>query len=82
MKNITLFSLLIIYLFAFYKCDNWYKEACGGDPLGYYAHLPATFIYEDVGDYSKTFAIIKQYDRNAVDPKADIYGVRQTPAGK
>ena len=82
MKNSTLFSLLIIYLFSFYKCDNWYKEACGGDPLGYYAHLPATFIYEDVGDYSKTFAIIKQYDRNAVDPKADIYGVRQTPAGK
>lgn len=52
----TLLALAGIWLFSFAYFDRWHEEFRGGDPWGYYAHLPAAFIHHDVGDYSKTFA--------------------------
>ena len=82
MKNKIFICIGIIYVFAFYKCDNWHKAAYGGDSWGYYAHLPATFIYGDVGDYGKTIAKVLEYDPGMQDHRIDKYGVRPTPSGK
>ncbi|MBL7817554.1 MAG: hypothetical protein JNL70_21290, partial [Saprospiraceae bacterium] len=75
-------SLILFYIAAFIQIDYWRKAAYGGDSWGYYVHLPATFIYQDIGDYSKSFEAVKQYDANLPDPKVDKYGVRPTPIGK
>ncbi len=75
-------SLLIFYIISFIKIDYWRKAAYGGDSWGYYVHLPATFIYHDIGDYSKSFEAVKKYDETLPDPKVDKYGVRPTPIGK
>lgn len=75
-------SLLVFYIISFIKIDYWRKAAYGGDSWGYYVHLPATFIYHDIGDYSKSFESVKKYDETLPDPKIDKYGVRPTPIGK
>jgi hypothetical protein len=75
-------SLLAFYLLSFYKTDYWRRAAFGGDSWGYYVHLPATFIYHDVGDYTKSYEAVKKYDAAQPDPKVDKYGVRPTPTGK
>jgi hypothetical protein len=76
------FSIFSFYILSFIKIDYWRKAAYGGDSWGYYVHLPATFIYHDIGDYSKSFEAVKKYDANLPDPKVDKYGVRPTPIGK
>ena len=75
-------GIFIFYIAAFIKIDYWQKAAYGGDSWGYYVHLPATFIYHDVGDYTKSFEAVKKYDATLPDPKVDKYGVRPTPIGK
>lgn len=61
---------------------RWPTLPYGGDAWGYYAHLPATFIYQDVGSYDSTIAATAKYDPYMADPKADQYGLRETPIGK
>ncbi len=75
-------SLFVFYILSFYKTDYWRKAAFGGDSWGYYVHLPATFIYHDIGDYTKSYEAVKKYDASQPDPKVDKYGVRPTPIGK
>ena len=75
-------GLLVFYIVAFIKIDYWRKAAYGGDSWGYYVHLPATFIYHDLGDYTQSFEAVKKYDASLPDPKIDKYGVRPTPIGK
>ncbi len=75
-------SLFVFYALSFYKTDYWRRAAFGGDSWGYYVHLPATFIYHDIGDYSKSYEAVKKYDATQPDPKVDKYGVRPTPIGK
>ena len=75
-------GLLLFYIISFIKMDYWRKAAYGGDSWGYYVHLPATFIYHDIGDYSKSFEAVKKYETSLPDPKIDKYGVRPTPIGK
>lgn len=43
-----------VFIAFFFYFDRWHEEFRGGDPWGYYAHLPALFIHHDTGDYSKT----------------------------
>ena len=75
-------GISVFYLISFFQLDYWKKAAYGGDPFGYYVHLPATFIHHDVGDYAKSFEAVKKYDAGLPDPKVDKYGIRPTPSGK
>lgn len=54
----------------------------GSDSWGYYVHLPALFLYDDTGDYSRSIAAWKQHYPNRADPRDDAYGIRATPIGK
>lgn len=76
------FFIFGFYILSFYKTDYWRRAAFGGDSWGYYVHLPATFIYHDIGDYTKSYQAVKKYDASQPDPKVDKYGVRPTPIGK
>lgn len=74
-------GIFVFYILSFIKLDYWRKAAYGGDSWGYYVHLPATFIYHDIGDYTQSFEAVKKYDASLPDPKIDKYGVRPTPNG-
>jgi len=50
----TLIFLIAIYVASFFYYSMWHFGAKGGDPLGYYTYLPATFIYKDITDLEKT----------------------------
>ncbi len=39
----------------------WKVGAKGGDPLGYYLYLPATFIHQDLDSLNQTFQHLKPY---------------------
>ncbi len=82
MKRFFFFFITLFYLVAFYKCHYWQQAAYNGDSWGYYAHLPATFIYGDVGNYEQTINAVKKYAPGLPDPRVDKYGVRPTPTGK
>lgn len=69
------------YLFAFVQIGQWKISIYGGDSWGYYAHVPASFIYHDVGDYDKTIKAIQVYNPSQ-KPKEDLYGVRPAPTGQ
>jgi hypothetical protein len=51
---IALFFILVIYSYAFYSFKMWETGAKGGDPLGYFTYLPATFIYQDLAQLDQT----------------------------
>jgi hypothetical protein len=55
-RTLPLLLVAIVYLAFFFAFNRWHEAFRGGDPWGYYAHLPAFFIYHDVGDYTKTIA--------------------------
>ena len=76
------FFIFTFYIAAFFHINYWQKAAYGGDSWGYYVHLPATFIYNDIGDYDKSFAAVKKYAPYQPNPKDDQYGVRPTPIGR
>ncbi len=42
--------IVSVYAFAFSSFQMWETGAKGGDPLGYYSYLPATFLYQDFED--------------------------------
>ena len=46
--------LFLIYGITFYTLNMWEKGTKGGDPLGYYSYLPATFIHGDLKDLTQT----------------------------
>ena len=52
----TILVIGTVLVISFFGFDRWWEECRGGDPWGYYAHLPAFFIHGDVGDYQKTIA--------------------------
>jgi len=43
-----------VYAFAFNAFEMWKSGAKGGDPLGYYTYLPATFLYQDLVHLDQT----------------------------
>lgn len=76
------FILLALFLFgAFFYFDRWPREINGGDPFGYYMHLPATFIYQDVGDYSKTLTAASEYFQEIRLPAERNIHTVPTPTG-
>ncbi len=50
----TLLVIGIVMLVSFFGFHRWWEECRGGDPWGYYAHLPAFFIHHDGDNYQKT----------------------------
>ncbi len=83
MKKTWFFGLiLVLYTASFFTMGRWPTLPYGGDAWGYYAHLPSALIYQDIGTYDSTIAATAKYDPNMADPKADLYGLRETPLGK
>lgn len=79
--------LLLALLSLFYLVSLGYSERSrasldGSDSWGYYVHLPASFLYHDTGEYSKTIAAWQSNYPNKPDPRKDAYGIRPTPTGK
>ncbi|MEZ4943228.1 MAG: hypothetical protein R3D58_20300 [Saprospiraceae bacterium] len=74
--------IVLIYTSSFVLFERWPNQVFGGDPWGYYAHLPSILLFQDVGNYQKTIDATAKYEPNMVDPRIDKYGVRETPAGK
>lgn len=50
----TLLLIVIVMLVSFFGFHRWWEECRGGDPWGYYAHLPAFFIHHDLDNCQKT----------------------------
>jgi hypothetical protein len=46
--------IAIIYFFSLYALHNLDSVMDNGDSAGYYIHLVSFFIYDDVGDYSRS----------------------------
>src|SRR5678816_3938844 len=58
--TIAIFGVLYLASFLFfgrYKGNTF----IGGDPLGYYSYLPATFIYHDLPTLDSTVAQVRNY---------------------
>ena len=79
------FALLTIAIFLIagnLLVDRWPTTLYHGDSNGYYLHVVSFFVNGDVGDYNKTIAALQKQNPNSVDPRADVYGVRQTDIGR
>ena len=62
-----------VYLFAFLHFGFWKGAQFGGDSWGYYVHLPSTFLYQDVGDYTECSEAWRVYNPRANDPQSYLY---------
>jgi len=51
---LALLFIFAVYAFAFSRFQMWETGTRGGDPLGYYTYLPATFLYQDLERLEKT----------------------------
>ena len=73
LKPIVFFLLTIaIYLGSFFYYSSWkWAVVSGGDPWGYYAYLPAAFIYHDLDNLQKTVEVRKQIKPETVSLTPD-----------
>jgi hypothetical protein len=75
--------LAICNLVGFHALHRYQEMVAGGDSWGYYAHLPSTFIYHDVGDYHRTVAAGNAVLHTQNDVYSDKYAiVHRHPNGK
>lgn len=66
--------ILLLYIFSFQKYADYNGVIkSGGDSWGYYAYLPATLIYHDLGNLQKTIAKRSEYSPNSVTKEANGY---------
>ena len=83
MRRQLLFPILAgFYLLFFFRFDGWPTNVLRADALGYYLHLPASFIHRDVGDYTKSLSVWRQYNQADPHPFEDQYGLRPSPNGR
>lgn len=83
MRRPFLYALPVVaYLLAFAYFERWPGGILRADALGYYLHLPATFIHQDVGDYTRTLTAWRRYNQSDADPREDRYGLRPTANGR
>lgn len=65
-----------------WRFDRWPREAEGGDPGGYYLHLPSLWLFQDVGDYHQSMAGYTRYfPRSAGRDMVEAFTL-PTPSGK
>jgi hypothetical protein len=81
-RNLLLLALALIFLGSFFMFNRWQIELEGGDPLGYYIHLPSSLLYHDVGDYSKSMEASERHYRKSTIPGKFNMIPDQTPIGK
>jgi len=65
-KSICIISIVIIFLVSMFQLEHWKKNIYHGDSWGYYSYLPATFIHNDLGDYTTTVQVTQKYDPSAM----------------
>jgi hypothetical protein len=71
-SRLTLYLILIIYLFSFKQYANYQGLLKGGgDCWGYYVYLPSAFIYHDLQDLKQTLHKRSEYNPRSVVQKAD-----------
>jgi hypothetical protein len=80
--KITLAFLAIVFLYTFFAYHRWPAELQGGDPLGYYLHLPSSLLYHDVADYKKTMLAAHQHLDGIADPNESFSATDALPSGK
>jgi len=62
--------------------DRWPNTLFYGDSNGYYLHLLAFFVHQDVGDYDATIQAMREINPASPDPRTDKWGMRKTPRGR
>ena len=73
-----LLTVAAIFVFSWIRFDRIEDSIAGGDPLGYYVHLPSTFLYHDIGDYKTTMAAWRKHYPRQID-----FSIGQpTPTGR
>lgn len=75
MKSRIAFILIVIVYFTsffYYKSYRNFLQG-GGDPWGYYAYLPALFIYDDLHDLQKTIGKRAEYNASSVRTLENAY---------
>lgn len=77
----TIGFLTLIFLVSFFLFGHWKLEVEGGDPMGYYIHLPSFFLYDDVGDYSKTLAASTAHYGTPEIPGVPVFVLESAPNG-
>lgn len=73
-SKLMLLLIAVVYLFSFKSYNNYGGFLRGGgDCWGYYAYLPATFIYHDLDNLQQTIKKRASYNPNSVQPQPDGY---------
>lgn len=71
-SKIALLFISIFYLISFTNYANYNNLLKGGgDCWGYYAYLPATFIYHDLDDLQNTINKRAEYNPNSINGKIE-----------
>lgn len=75
MKSKAAFLFIVfVYLFSFLHYKNYRSFLQGGgDSWGYYAYLPALFIYDDIDNLQKTIAKRADYNTSGVSVQENGY---------
>ena len=60
----------------------WKEMLRGGDSHSYYLHVVSFFIHDDVGQYDRSIAALKEIYPAYSDPRLDPYGIRPTEKGR
>lgn len=76
--KILLPLLGIVLITSWVYFDRMGESVAGGDPLGYYIHLPSALLYHDVGDYKTSLEHWHTYYPNQINLSIGA----QTPIGK
>ena len=72
---ITIWIIAIFFLISFFSFGRWKNATLiGGDPLGYYIYLPATFNYHDLNTLKFTQAVANKYKTGYFLTKASVEG--------
>ena len=73
-SKIALFVIALVYLVSFKQYANYNSFLQGGgDSWGYYAYLPASFIYHDLDDLQQTIQKRAEYNPSSVRTQEDGY---------
>jgi hypothetical protein len=81
-RTLVLCALALIFLGSFFTYNRWPIELEGGDPLGYYIHLPSSLLYHDVDDYTQSMEASARHYNKPIIPGSFNFKPDQTPIGK
>lgn len=79
---ILLLVLAAAYIGGAFLIDRWEVRLHRGDSFGYYLHLVSAFVYDDVGDYSRSIGSLLEINPLLPDMREDEFGIRLTEHGR